>query len=687
MLTNDWVEFIKNVLSPSAFNEVALATLRALYGTPVLLADGTGDGGADAWIEFQAGRKPVQLHSGLKEAWDVKLSGALDRYELLRTSGRLFFVCAQTPAAPEPKLAQLEMKYGVVIKFYDARSIASLAAEPDRYPEVYAVLARIIGASAARATPRPWSPSVDARLAFTFFHENSGDFRAEVARSVLAACLYRTSTPISVDALLSHAVDAAGIGTSVRRLFRRELDTLAAEGLVEVREAEVAATRTLAARTKAALDIQAAAAERLREDCIEALEGRIHDAERRRSAVDDVFDDLGLLVREVPPSALTGRTSEELTRRLDRVERRLADHLMPRGGTSSEALKELVDVVSASPYGKALGAAELFIQMTSRESDELATALTHGNDLTIWLDASVALPMLCGMFDRVAHGWTTSESAVELHQALRKRGIMAVIPSVYIEEMAAHLLEAARRYRSFIGVDEDLARSENFYVAHFHAVAQRRSEPATLVRFDEFLQDLGLPHDWESDRWSQEPRRLRRVVEQSLETLAKRYEIGSQRIVSTEAVALQDEPRRSDIVLRHDRCVARELEEKVGSAGGGVLLCSEDQWFIGVLAAKQLLALHPAALLDVVQIVRPRDEPRRLASMRELAATFSERALSRGAAVWDLLAQLEAPQLSDRELLRRAKDFKSAWLRRTNRETLPRAADWQRFKVTGSFDA
>jgi hypothetical protein len=104
-----------------------------------------------------------------------------------------------------------------------------------------------------------------------------------------------------------------------------------------------------------------------------------------------------------------------------------------------------------------------------------------------------------------------------------------------------------------------------------------------------------------------------------------------------------------------------------------------------MLTDKYLLAIHPAVLLDVLQIVRPRQETKRLASVRELAATFSERAISDGAAVWDMLAELEDPDLSDRELLRRAKEFKEAWLKRANREESPRAADWQRFKATRTF--
>jgi hypothetical protein len=179
--------------------------------------------------------------------------------------------------------------------------------------------------------------------------------------------------------------------------------------------------------------------------------------------------------------------------------------------------------------------------------------------------------------------------------------------------------------------------------------------------------------------------RLLKTSSEVVEAHFKRYGIGVHRITWVDAAALPEEPGRSEIVLRHDRCVARALEETSRAADQGLVLCSEDRWFARVLTDKYLLAIHPAVLLDVLQIVRPRQETRRLAAVRELAATFSERAISDGAAVWDMLAELEDPDLTDWDLLRRAKEFKEAWLTRANHEERPRAADWQRFKASRSF--
>ncbi len=685
MLTEDLVELIKNVLSPSAFKDVAMAALRGLYGANVVLADGTGDGGVDAWIELPSDRVPVQFYAGRTEEWDAKLARDLASHALLKASGRLFFVCAQTPAPAlqQKKLAQLETAHGVLVTMIDARGIASEVTNP----EVLALLCRFAGIPLAQQALGPWSPAIGARLAFTFFHEKSGDFRADVARSVISACLFRAPEPISKDALVDEAIDATGIGAGAAWSFSRELEAMETSGDVVVEAGRVTASKRLKAFTTTALELQAGAAARLRQACVGALEGRVHDPERRKLAVDDVFDDLGILLRESLTDMLPGRASDALARRLNTVERRLAEYLKPTGGSAAEAVRVLLDVAGASPYGRALGTAELFMAMTDRESGHLALALTERPSLEIWLDTSVALPMLCGKHDRIIRDWPTSEIAVELHGALLARGIKIVVPSVYIEEMAAHLVDAARRYRPLIGADEDLSRSENFYVAQYHAVAQQRNEPVTLERFDRFLRGFGLPRKWEEEE-QRDFLHLRRSIEIEQESLLSRYYgIGAYRVRSTDAVPLPEEPPRSDIVLKHDRCVARDLEETARGATDGLLLCSEDRWLARVLADKFVPAIHPAVLLDALQIVRPNGEPRRLATVRDLAATFSERTITEGAAVWDMLAELREPELAGGELRERAKEFKQAWLAKANHQERPHASDWQRFKAGRAFGA
>lgn len=681
MLVEDWVEHIKNTLGPSAFKDVALAALRVHYGRPVVLTDGTGDDGVDAWIQFSTGDVPVQFHAGTSEPWYDKLTGDIKGSATIRThsSRRLFFVCAQTPKpeAQQAKLAKIEKDYGLQVTLIDARGIASVAHER----EVLAALSRTVGAVLGAPPERRPNAAQEARLAFALFHEKGGDFRAEVLRSVLAACLHHATEPVPVEALLDQAIATVGGARALRRAFRQELDSLTQDGSATLDARGVCATPSFLSRTEAALDLQRLAAQRLREDCVRALEKRVHSEEARTALVGEVFDDLGALVQESLVASLSATSTDALTRRLNALERRVDDALKPSGGTAAEALRALLEVAAASPHGRSLAAAELFIQMTTHDHEHLANVLTAQPRAEVWLDASVALPVLCGRLDRVAGGWATSEIAVELHGALTERAMKVVVPNVYVEEMAAHLLQAARSYAAVIGQDEDLGRSENFYVAHFHSVARQRSEPATPARFLEFLEGVGLPAHWkDADRSDADFLSVRRKIERSVENHLRRYGIGLRRLKSSEAVPLPGEPARTETVLRHDRLIVRDLEGLADSDEGAVL-CSEDRWFIEVLTARNLVAMHPSAFLDLLVLVRPGAESRRLASVREFAATFSERVAHRGATVWDALAELEGERLADWQLLQRARAFKADWLRRHAGTERPRAADWQRFKA------
>jgi hypothetical protein len=679
MQIEDWAELIKNVLSPSAFKTVGVAALRALYQRPVTLADGPGDGGVDAWIElssFPSVRAPVQFHSGRSVPWDRKLAEDIDKPMVKNAPARrLFFVCAQTPTSDKVQriVADLEQSRGIVVTVVDARGIASQVHDP----AVAEALGSVTPVVPGRPRPRADSVHQGTQLAFLFFHAVSGDFRSEVVRSALTACLAQSTSPLPIEDLLGQALALVGGAPDLRRLFRRELEALAAEGKVLADGVLVRATDDVVRVTNGLLGARESAEQKLREDCAAALEGRVHSGELRKEAVDAVFDDLGLLLRRGLVERLPGGHAEALTARLNAVERRLSDTLKPSGGTAHEALQALVEVASASVYGHALASAELFIHLTGRDSVEVARALTGRERIEVLLDTSVAMPVLCAKLDRVAQGWVTSEVASELHEALRKRGIKMSVPHLYIEEMAAHLINAARGYGTIIGEDPDLARSENFFVAHYHSVCASLNEPATPAGFEELLRDLGLPANWETQDFPV----VRRAVERALKAHFERYGVEVGWVKFIEALPLQNEPPRADIVLQHDRCVVRWLSDRARESGEGLVLCSQDRWLLQSVAEPDWLAIDPVALLDVMLLVRPVGDARPLTYLRDLAARLDETAVVRAASVWDVLAELEGARLADRHLLRRAKQFKETWLSRARTAERPHAAEWQRFKA------
>jgi hypothetical protein len=687
MQIEDWAEFIKNVLSPSAFKTVGVVALRVLYQRSVVLTDGTGDGGVDAWLELSpspSGRVPVQFHAGRTVPWFSKLADDIAKPAVQEAEAkRLFFVCAQTPTTDKIQkvVAELEQAHGIAVTVIDARALASLVHEA----AMIEALAKVYpGTPMAPAAPTGSTPQ-DAQLAFLFFHQASGDFRTEVVRSALSACLAQVDGPVDTEDLIQRSLSVVGGADELRRLFRRELEALTSEGKVLVEGGRSRATETFLRSTRSFLGAQEGAAQKLKEDCETALEGRIHSPTLRRETVNAVFDDLGLLLRQSLIDRLPGGQSKALPARLNAVERRLADALKPSGGTAREALGELVRVASESVYGRALASAELFVHLTGRDTADVARVLTGRARVEVLLDTSVAMPVLCAKFDRVAQGWVTSEVASELYDLLRARDIEMSVPHLYLEEMAAHLIYAARDYGSIIGEDPALVRSENFFVAHYHSVCAARHEPPTPAGFDELLRDLGLPSGWGPD---QDFMAARRKVERSLKAHFERYGVGVGRVKYIQGVPLKDEPARPATVLEHDRCVVRWLDERSQESRDGLVLCSQDRWLLQhAVVDPEWLPIDPFALADVLQLVRPTGSARPLTCLHDLAAKLNEAALERDAAVWDVIAELEGRRLADRTLLRRAKQFKEAWLSRSHAAQRPYAAEWQRFKAGLSLES
>lgn len=685
MQLEDWTELIKNVLAPSAFKTVSALALHALYQRKVIVTDGTGDGGVDAWIEISetpTGRVPVQFHAGRSVDWYDKLLQDVSKPAVRDAPARrFFFMCAQTPTedAVVRRTAEIEGSHGVQVKVIDARVIASLALD---HPAVFAALRKYLPQVPAAGAEQPPSIAEEAQLAFVFFHDESGSFRKEVARSVLVVTLVRAKEPAETEELLDRALATLGGEKHLRGLFRRELAALVASGDAIQEKGRVRPSAELVQRVQGEWDAGALAKERLRQECVAALEGRVHDEARRRDAVDAIFDDLGLLLRSSVAERLPGGELNAAVR-LNAAERRLGEMLKPSGGTVRDALRAIIEVASRSVYGRALASAELFMQMTRRELGELARALTGRDRIEVTLDASVAMPMLCAKFDRVAAGWVTSEVALELHTLLRERRVKIVVPHLYLEEMAAHLIAAARDYMTLAG-EPELDRSENFFVAHYHAVAEARQEAATPAGFEELLHDLGLPDGWGRDDDFQV---TLRKIERTLTKLLQHYGIEISRVTFTGGAALKGEPPRPPIVLDHDRRVVAWLDERARSSSEGLVLCSQDRWLLSAVSECDWLAVDPAALVDLLPMIRPTGTVAPLVSLRELAAQMDDASAGRAARVWDMLAEIEGPRLADRELRRRARAFKDDWLARERAAERPAAAEWSRFKERFRVDA
>jgi hypothetical protein len=695
---DEWVDLIKTTIGPPEFKGIGLEFLREHFSRAVLYTDGKGDGGVDAWVVLQSEpqvRLAGQFHAGKSQEWDAKLEGDLRAFCAYRDSlreddvarqdfKRLFFVTSQVTDATYVELRTQELfdTWAVRVTVCDARAIAALALE--NKAGLWRLLARRVPGYDATATPT-LSARDEALLAFSFFHEEPAKYRWAVAKSAIATVLHRHAGELPRAELAAQSASLLQLAETPR-LIERSLRDLCSEELIEIDGDTVRAKAALLESTRASLTLASDEQKRLRARCVEVLEPLVPKGRHRRNevatrAVGAIFDDLGLLVQSpiaeqvlyaVDPSKQPRSRYERdafvrWKSAVLRVEQELgADEQGHR------CLEAVVREIAASPFAKSLAAAELFLRLTEHDAPELTQALTASSQCVL-LDSSVALPMVCALFDQPVVSWKTSLAASELHGALRSRGTRCVVPSVYLEEMAAHLLNA-RAFAEVIESESDLERSHNYFVAHFCSL---RGGARTEREFTQFLGDFGAPRATTMS-WPDERRR----VEHALRAILTRYGIEVERVdEGADDPKLPGEPTKRDaVLLRHDRAVVRELQ-RWSKAAPRWLVCTADGWLRTVLNERDIVAVDNIGLADLLELVRPDDTPRPLLSPLELASSIGEQEREQAGSVWDAIVAIEGSALRDRELVRRAREFRAAWL--TGRGDLDLANAWQHFRDTG----
>lgn len=275
------------------------------------------------------------------------------------------------------------------------------------------------------------------------------------------------------------------------------------------------------------------------------------------------------------------------------------------------------------------------------------------------LDASVAIPMFCALF----HGSVQQRFfivAEQLHRRSQRVGVALQLPDVWLEEMAAHLLNA-REYAALVD-DEDLRQSKNAYVAYF--TAARGAGAGDFGDFGNFLAQFGLTEalgrraevDYVGARRELEGFLRRQLVHYGIvvDRAAKDWdwachELGIQnrarilanhdrRVLAWLSAAVEHDPTHAPFIVTWDRVLRRARPE---SAPGG--------------------ALDPLATSELLSFVAGAREPAMTARFAALQLTEAE--AEQGSAILDALVGLEHAGLSAAGLAQKARAFKQAYVR------------------------
>jgi hypothetical protein len=663
-------------LTPAQLAEVALVYLRLRGFTQAEWCDGPGDGGKDIRI-LGVGGKPTRIvvQTSVEKRWQSKL-----REEVQKVAGNykpesFIFICSRRlPELDYQRIHdELVKKFAFDIQRVDAQSLASAFFEAGYTQQILAI-AGIVDRGVPSVAPRV-SFLTEAVFSYLFLSEDVRDFRHGVVdQMVLAALLEQQRTFSDAGALSVNLAEAYPAIDVV--LFESSIDRLLQAGDVILEPDGLVLSRTAGDRT--------ASRHALNERSWKSLETRVHGVleadlgrERANAAASDMIPLLGAAASGTGQrvAGAFGRGPTDIEKQLrDRVlqlDARLQGHGISSKQRRWIVLEKLVAVVSEEPAGKALVAAEMFSILARVGPSGIAKAFGSTASIPVLiLDANVAMPVLLNRYFSPANTRFFSVASRLLSTA-SARDLRLLMPRDYLEEAAAHLILAAKRYPSVVDQDSDLSYSTNAFVAHYSATRTR-----TKKKFRQYLNALGATPDVVGRPFPD----ARRILMGVLGDLFGRYGVDLAEfpppdefaVRAAEAdlayVAQRSRRPRLPITERHDARTVAQLESISSKEDSYHLLVTWDRLLLSLDRTRMNLwcAVDPASCIDLLVMSSPEDAGSgSLMTWLDIARSMSEEEAQRGAEVIDWLVRTHGESMGDSDYRDRALAWKRSFLNRS----------------------
>ncbi|AUX28389.1 MULTISPECIES: hypothetical protein [Sorangium] len=683
-------------LDPTSLREVARHCLRA-RGFEPSLSDGPNDGGVDFLLYLVGNlRAPMAVQVSTEKRWSAKLLEDAQKASKLGISDLLFVSSRRIPNTDFQGISDRILgSSGVRVQKMDQQDIAGLALDKGFHEKILAAHGIHLQRSET-ASLLPPDLRRDVAYACAFFSSDAREFRKTAVTEAIFMALVKGGGKLDRDALIDQVSVSLGLSENQRALVQSAIDRLLQEGRLHGKNGKVRIEERELASRQAMQSIQQANAEALRRDIEEVLAQYGKKGQSRDVAVEAIGNDLGALLMatasgmsaEVDITRHQDRMMDGVRTRLGRLESTLASLGIP-AENRKPLLQELAHRASSSSFGKQLVAGELMIHLLDLQTSHLVRALQGRDTIEVVLDTPVSMPMLCNLL----YGPASQELFVasqHLYDQMLAHRIRALVPRVYLEEIASHLIEAYRNYQEIIDLDPDLRASENAFVAHY--VSIRIADSNAVGSFSEYLRDFGLNEALARGDFYVARDTLMRRLEATLGQYHLRCvdlptDKSSRRWAEDTISFLQrdgDLKGRSRVVIDHDAATLAWLSGREADARVAYVFCTWDRLHFEVRRQRETTwdVLNPVALGDLLSLAANDEHELRLASPWVLAMQFSDADAMKGAEVWDKIARLEKDNLKDARLRAEARKFKDTWLEENARDPRTRSMQdaWERWK-------
>lgn len=453
-------------LEEKRFYDIALMYLELRGYRGLSIVDGSGDGGRDVICS----RKDLRIQLSVRKDWEVKLN-----YESTATKSagkhHLVYVTNRQISDVEEQsfLTSKHKNIGDVdISLHDLNRISTTLAQPGVIEKAYAALGMSVD---SRLHAQPKDIAISNVMLFS---KEAHDFRSSIVESNLRAWLFKNG-PASIEQAVA-AVGELLPYVEIERDITRAIGRLRATGRILDSNGQIILA-----------DIEAQIAKAAEE---EFLQGTSADISLLQSKYALGRDDAMRLMRLALELTIRNKSFDDHSVQSDALTAFIAEKSLSR--KRADLYEDLSKTTTArlEQYGRTIE------RIFSTNTFDIYRALGRRTRIIMVLDASVAMPMLCGL----AFGSVRSRfgiAAAALDALCREHEIDICVPSFYVNEMASHGLKALEFLTTYENLPEvakaALTGSGNAYLSHYarirDSLTAANEQPPTL---DEFLAYFGF---------------------------------------------------------------------------------------------------------------------------------------------------------------------------------------------------
>lgn len=557
-------------LEEKGFYDIALLFLSAHGYKDLSIVDGTGDGGRDVTCSL----KDLRIQLSVRKDWLTKVNA---ESKLTKSSGKSHFIyVTNRPISPAEQTEFQTKRHvnrgDVVVTFYDLNAIITTLSQSGVIHRAYELLGMNV-AGKLQATSKEIALST-----LLLFSSEAKELRVNIVEANITAWMLKNG-PVSEDHAIASVASLLPYPAVIDDI-KQSIGRLQADGRIVALKGQLSLSAQELEKCKAAEEeyLQSASAD------LKLLERKYNlkadDAQRLLAlALELIVRDKPLEERSVHADALAEFVAEK---KLNSKKAGLYDDLSMTG------------IARFNQYGKAID------RILSTNTFDIYRAFGRRTSITMVLDASVAMPMLCGLaFHSVRSRFGIA--AEKLRMLCQEHNFEIVVPSFYLNEMASHGLKA----KDFVATYENLpveardalSGSRNAYLSHYArmkgVMTAAGEAPPTL---DEFLKYFGFGPM--STLRTAENRLISLLDEHSIRTL--NYSHFDKKLRAS--VALRKDSYQSPHIIDHDAMALSLLHEDNDS---GFVFTTWDYILIDMVAElDRVYADTPARVIDFLSMAK-----------------------------------------------------------------------------------